>query len=610
MADLCLSVLKLSYATGVREDNTIPWTHLTASDIFVVVKGKDVEIADQQLGLRIVQGTTVLESLDVARYVDKAVEARRRSEQAGITPQVEQLPIFGITKDSLIALRYRLEDGKARRLQLRMRNTTECHQVVSALERRGMEFQVQRPGTARPGTTGRPSTDSSQNRPLTVQRGSPYFELPAAAHQRNSFHVPSVEAGSLSQMRPSSPHKPTESVSYEMPPPRFFSRDEGTAASEAGPARPTTAQIYRSYTTPSQASQHDTQDVSMAAPQTYVERPSSTSHVANLEAIRDAAVDTNTPPKTAPDFSQAAFPIRTSNDHNSSSTFDSINAALLSSDPAEPRPSSARPSTAMSNVFPDTLEHEIPPVRELPFKRPESHRSTSDKTNSRPATSALDLPPLPKPKLAKEGSAAPVKPSTPSPSKKTSPARPHTASPLKRSFETYRDEPSGGDESAVTTKQRGTASPSHSPARAESTTTHPTSPEPQTRKPSRMDELLARKGPLSERSTNAKVPRMNSLADAPHEVVSPPATAVSPAKAIETSVFVPSASTTGSDYTIRPYTGLQTEEMSSLREYASQSREDRIATLDEFMVANIDNNDFTMLCEDVENCWRRIALGL
>ena len=63
MADLCLSVLKLSYATGVREDNTIPWTHLTASDIFVVVKGKDVEIADQQLGLRIVQGTTVLVGL-------------------------------------------------------------------------------------------------------------------------------------------------------------------------------------------------------------------------------------------------------------------------------------------------------------------------------------------------------------------------------------------------------------------------------------------------------------------------------------------------------------------------------------------------------------------
>ncbi|KAK3714077.1 hypothetical protein LTR37_008106 [Vermiconidia calcicola] len=608
MADLCLSVLKLSYATGVREDNTIPWTHLTASDIFVLVKGKDVGIADQQLDLRIVQGTTVLVGL--TRYIDKAVEARRRSEQAGITPQVEQLPIFGITKDSLIALRYRLEDGKARRLQLRMRNPTECQQVVNVLERRGMEFQVQRPGTARPGTTGRPNTDSSQNRPLTVQKSSPYFEPPAAAHQRNPFHVPSVEAGSLSQVRPSSPHKPIEPVSYEMPPPRFFSRDEGTAPREAKPARPTTAQIYRSYTTPSQASQYDTQDVASAAPQTYVERPSSTSHVTNLEAIREAAVDTNTPPKTAPGVSQAAFPIRTSNDHNSSSTFDINNAALLSSDPAEPRPSSARPSTAMSSAFPDTLEHEIPPVRELPFKRPESHRSTSDRSNSRPTTSALDLPPLPKPKLAKASSTAPMESSTPSPSKNTSPVRPHTASPLKRSFETYWDEHSRGEESAATTKQRDTVSPSHSPTKSAPSTTHPTSPEPQTRKPSRMDELLARKGPLSERSTNAKVPRMNSLADAPYEVESSPGTAASPAKAAENSVVVSSASAIGSDYTKRPYMSPQRDEMSSLREYASQSREDRIAILDEFMIANIENNNFTMLCEDVENCWRRIALGL
>ena len=56
------------------------------------------------------------ESIDVADYVDKAVEARRGAELAGVTPQVEQLPIFGITKESLLALRYRLSDGQVPRV--------------------------------------------------------------------------------------------------------------------------------------------------------------------------------------------------------------------------------------------------------------------------------------------------------------------------------------------------------------------------------------------------------------------------------------------------------------------------------------------------------------
>lgn len=48
----------------------------------------------------------------------------------------------------------------------------------------------------------------------------------------------------------------------------------------------------------------------------------------------------------------------------------------------------------------------------------------------------------------------------------------------------------------------------------------------------------------------------------------------------------------------------------SLEEYATQSLQDRQAALDEFMVENLENPAFTKLCEDVENCWRRMALGL
>ena len=61
--DVCFPILKFSYATGVRSDNTIPWTHLTASNIFVIVKGAKTQVEDGQLTMRIVQANTVLVSV-------------------------------------------------------------------------------------------------------------------------------------------------------------------------------------------------------------------------------------------------------------------------------------------------------------------------------------------------------------------------------------------------------------------------------------------------------------------------------------------------------------------------------------------------------------------
>jgi hypothetical protein len=41
-----------------------------------------------------------------------SIEARNRSQLAGISPQVEQLPIFGINKDKYLAFRYRRSDNQ------------------------------------------------------------------------------------------------------------------------------------------------------------------------------------------------------------------------------------------------------------------------------------------------------------------------------------------------------------------------------------------------------------------------------------------------------------------------------------------------------------------
>lgn len=47
-----------------------------------------------------------------------------------------------------------------------------------------------------------------------------------------------------------------------------------------------------------------------------------------------------------------------------------------------------------------------------------------------------------------------------------------------------------------------------------------------------------------------------------------------------------------------------------LSQYAAQSEEDRQAILDEFMLSKLNDPTFVTLCKDIENCWRRIALGL
>jgi hypothetical protein len=55
---------------------------------------------------------SIQETIDIGELVDRAIEARHGSQQAGITPQIEQLPIFGIHKEVFLALRYRLPDNQ------------------------------------------------------------------------------------------------------------------------------------------------------------------------------------------------------------------------------------------------------------------------------------------------------------------------------------------------------------------------------------------------------------------------------------------------------------------------------------------------------------------
>lgn len=52
------------------------------------------------------------ETIDIGTNVDYALSARRAAAQRGLDGvRIEQLPIYGMTKDAALALRYRLFDS-------------------------------------------------------------------------------------------------------------------------------------------------------------------------------------------------------------------------------------------------------------------------------------------------------------------------------------------------------------------------------------------------------------------------------------------------------------------------------------------------------------------
>ena len=59
-ADMCVAVAKYSHAIGVQPDNTIPWIHVAASNLYLVLKGENTHTQNDRLILQVIQGNSVL----------------------------------------------------------------------------------------------------------------------------------------------------------------------------------------------------------------------------------------------------------------------------------------------------------------------------------------------------------------------------------------------------------------------------------------------------------------------------------------------------------------------------------------------------------------------
>jgi len=457
--------------------------------------------------------------------------------------------------------------------------------MVEILRRRGMEFQQQRPRTARPGT-GRPTTATSDMRPLTAQSNattSSHFQAPSTTTRPSPFQPQVLEAGGLSSAHKPASTRPQSTAAVASsagnmaaPPPR-----DQASGQRADPEMRPNSQVHRLYTMPPHSQEQST--ASGIGESDHADR----SMFFNSEQPRA--------------YGQII-------DGHQTSTVDSARHAVKDDTFRSPEhPTTARPQTAASLRLPDTLEHEIPPRRELPFKRPSSVQSGS----SRPGT-AVQTPPKSRQSSARPSTAIPRRADSVSPKRDANTARPSTASPLKRTFaaveqdatEEARPAPVSRQVSPVRPITGYTATVSRQPSPARPVSPVTTARSPQNRSPGARDfgELMRSRQQFQRSPITNRVQRTDSLADAPHEIETPPRTS-SPSDKTRRQNHDPTLSVYNA-----LHTGVNSER--SLGEYAGQSREDRMAVLEEYIMSKINDPAFSDLCVDMDRCWRRIALGL
>ncbi|KJX93375.1 hypothetical protein TI39_contig4325g00003 [Zymoseptoria brevis] len=500
-----------------------------------------------------------------------------------------------------------------RQLQLAMRSIEACDQIVQLFLQMGMQFQPPQQKTKKkPVTTHSddPPGMGPSDRPSTTQKSS-NFRPPVRSHQPSPFSLPNLDVGSLSH-QPSVETRKAQQISSSVggsgitTERRFFTRDGELLSRSIAPPQPSNEGLWGASTPKAPSAQQS--NVPLAASQQKLGRldsgrASSGSNVAAMSAVQrswapfDSGVD--------------AFPLSDTvapQQNVSSDTIDGQYYTPLHSSLREPPRSGG---VATSSPAPlETLEHEIPPRHELPFKVPGSRGSNA----SRPSSSALSLPPLRRPTTADHRpTTAGVRP--------TAAVKPQTPS-----NKTNNRSNNQKNDVRPSTSHSGSQAPKTKDARP--STSHSTTQGVKKKvQPTQSNiSFAAAKRPLHDVDTTSafesKRARISSLIDAPHELESPADTAwtsmPAPAQKSKNPATLYEDGMTERDAVGEAFEALSSsyrvqervQESASLEEYAAQDGKTRLAALEQFMVDNLQNPSFTTLCEDMESCWQRIAIGL
>lgn len=501
----------------------------------------------------------------------------------------EQLPIFGITKDALLALRYRLQDGRvrdtklllsrsaanelqARRIQLRLEDDAKCGQLVDILQRRGLDFQAQRPRTSRPDTAlSRLDTPTTENRPRTTQKG--LVQPSQNQVPQSPFQPPRLGFSGLTQ-RP-------QSGSYENSAP--FSSSPLPASEEYFRRKGQGAQIEsRAHSSYSQSLANGA--LAGPLPTTFPPDQSTTfgtdmqfSTMSSLPAPR-AVSDHNTMPEFGNNDS-TAMAARSSNEAHHTVAENAYLGGTFSSDiPAPPQTSSSSGSQQTTNRIGTG-----------------DNRTLNTTGHSRPS-SALELPPLQMPKILKARSTSALQSSLPGPTD----MRPQAAQVQAQE-----------QVQALTTQPNSTTNESPHPQLTSAVALGGGHARPD---PSPLEQLIFSRRTSAQWPVNKSIPRVSSLLDAPHEIEETPemngnaSFQQGPSQGCMSLGNAQASQALPNTNTAATAPGPAGEV--SVQTYAAQRPEARDAALNKFMIDHLQDPAFTVLCADVESCWRRIALGL
>ncbi|KAF2621614.1 hypothetical protein BU25DRAFT_415995 [Macroventuria anomochaeta] len=240
----------------------------------------------------------------------------------------------------------------------------------------------------------------------------------------------------------------------------------------------------------------------------------------------------------------------------------------------------SRPETALLYDRPDTAE--LPPRRELPFRRdslPTSSGSDNNRPRSRPSTGIMGPPPLPS---------------------RVSDLRPGSARTISLDSELppLRQPTIVADTTKTTPAQQRPHTPL-SPSRGRSKSTQPTTiyENQQTFSPTSSSPQAYPTPASTSPSATRPLSAVSSGAQNRRQSASP-------------GVFASPSASGGKDPTdLTLESAFAGDTVNDLKAYAMQSDDGRRVALNNFIFKSLDSNDFLTLVEDMETNWARLGLG-
>ncbi|KAI9708579.1 MAG: hypothetical protein M1820_003797 [Bogoriella megaspora] len=570
-----LPVIKYSWSTDRDQHGGSQWNHIYRDDIFLVFDPfssfSSVAPGKQQL-LKIVQGPEVVELVQLEMLIALSNKARDDARQQMAQIAIDQLPVHGLYKRATcsLAFKYRSDNGKFRRMQVKLRSVPDFDQAIDYLTSIGCPI-IDTVHTQ--GATRRPSSrPASSQSTLTV--GAPAQPATLGHFYQEPAHVAPPER--LTEFRTTAQHQAHSSS---------FPTHSFDAAQDETKSRPAAA-LSSSYMNPMH---RNISHVPCSTPNTP-QYP-----LTDLRTSIGDTFDMPPPRQIASAGRHEHKPITTALPTSEQTTTSKFFSSYGNS--------SERPSTAPLMQGVPMLTAEMPPRRELPFKSSSSARSIGSSGNdglSR-GSSVNELPPLRQPKVRDASSggrplSAATEPKATSRSRKTKP------------------QPQSMDINSIS---RTTEVPSIVPSSAAYSSSPPTI----AANAKRQDPRVNTSTPCPDRGdirtplqpTSGNVRTSSEIRNQIETGRAAPYTTGSIQQPVMRQLFNNNNGEQGGnsafDHVLQRAAEPANQDENTLSNYASQSDEERKAVLGEMICNLVEDDNFKKLMEDVECCWERIGLS-